>query len=978
MLIHDSQLRSVPSNRTWRCIIVWIGLVVITAAIPASAQNKTGDDLDSLLDKPNKKKTGTGIKEELDREAKRVAAKAVSRVKLTESEALRDKRLREPEPGRGKLIYADNFESYKLGQTPKHWPKNTCFVDQLKTAGNKTNVMKFSPDLPHWSHAYMDPKIHATNFRLKFDFLCGAKGEVTWLGRLHGRRETSLWTNENYYQIGFYTNEGKPLSFGARHLWVGGGYPFVNAPQPGVSIPQPSYRQAWHSAEIVMDDDRFILKLNGVRVLDGHYPVLMARTRKGLEYGFGLMGRDSSTSSPKTAPFVFNDYYDNIEIYDLGTEVRQRHWPRRLHLASWGDDENSGADPAHPWKTLRKAFAELRQGDQLTLQEGTYDDDVNWVNPDAADLPRSGATRAEYPTIIRATPHENVTITGKWSLKNAGHIQVERLHFSGDKHGLIIAAEGEANGAATASKSESSEKLSPQISLRRLAFLKKADLRLNVGEGVSVECGRGQFVDGGVSMQGAGFASFARCVFQRVHTLPDESASFAHCTFYDVARPPRITLNSVVLQTELAARMVFHDPSHGRFDLKSDSKLVDAGQPLSAENRVPDWADMPIVGQPDRGAFEFYGSREVKCHMVMEKEDLLSDEPIVVPMATRTKALNDAIKSLRPGDTLSVSPGLWTESGLNLSGLKGEPYAPIRIVSEKPLAAIIHGTVRFTNCDHVYLEGFTIAGYQGKSPHKVSTGLSWQDCGRTWVVGCQITAFGHAGVSGDEQGVTLLRNWIYGNGVSTLNHGIYWAGEGPTWVVGNTFHGNAGWGFHNHQGAYDGWRGWKHNVHHNLFLGPGGAIVTTGSRGTFYNNTIIRPSHAAFWFYNDGHRDNRIANNIVVDGSNGVHTRDGNTFTHNLTFSSKAEAKNFLGESPIQADPRFVDAANNDFRLKPDSPARNVGTPVGLSDDPRPTLGAFDGNKKWMPPKPLPNYVPQSVRRLNDKLKNLDPTKALK
>ena len=718
-----------------------------------------------------------------------------------------------------------------------------------------------------------------------------------------------------------------------------------------------------------MDDDRFILKLNGVRLLDGHYPVLMARTRKNIKYGFGLIARDSYSSNPK-APYIYNDWYDNIEIYDLGTEVRERRWPKRLHVAPWGDDANTGADPAHPWRTLKKAFAELRQGDRLTLQGGNYDESVEWIDPAASDLPKRNATLAEFPTIIQATPHEQVTINGAWRFANAGWLRVQDLTFAGKRTRLSIAA-----SAPPKVTTEMETEQPPKVSLRRLVFRDQSPgLALDVEDACRVVCGRSLFLAGtaGLEVTGKGDVTLARCVLTGGAALGSTRARvrFAHCTVIGATAPADDSskINCLSFGTMADASKSLRDPVAGNFEPKPGVAGIDVGQSLPQELDVPGWATVPVVGKPDLGAFEHYPRGNPKCHLVMEEKDLLSDKIIAVPMKDRREKLDEAVKALRPGDTLRVSPGLWTESGLALSGLRGEPHAPIRIVSDPPLAAIVHGTVRFSNCDHVYLEGFRIAGYKGRAPKKFGAGVEWQDCGRTWVVGCEITEFQHTGIAGEEQGVTLLRNWIHHNGVSGLNHGIYWAGEGPSWVIGNTFYGNSGWGFHNHQGAYNGWQGWKHYVHHNLFIGPGGAIVTTGSRGEYYHNTIIRPSNASFWFYNDGHRDNRIANNIIVEGANGLHTRDGNVFTHNLTFGSKPT---FFGESAIKADPLFANEKAHDYRLQPKSPAIGAGTPVGLSDDQKPTLGAYDGNQHWAPPKPIPPYIPKALQQLRKELKEL-------
>ena len=81
----------------------------------------------------------------------------------------------------------------------------------------------------------------------------------------------------------------------------------------------------------------------------------------------------------------------------------------------------------------------------------------------------------------------------------------------------------------------------------------------------------------------------------------------------------------------------------------------------------------------------------------------------------------------------------------------------------------------------------------------------------------------------------------------------------------------------------------------------------------------------------------------------------------------------FLGEEPLNKDPLFVDSEKHDYRLKPESPALKAGKPVGLDDSLHPTLGAYDGNNQWAPPKPLPRYTPVALMEENKKLKKLEP-----
>ena len=48
-------------------------------------------------------------------------------------------------------------------------------------------------------------------------------------------------------------------------------------------------------------------------------------------------------------------------------------------------------------------------------------------------------------------------------------------------------------------------------------------------------------------------------------------------------------------------------------------------------------------------------------------------------------------------------------------------------------------------------------------------------------------------------------------------------------------------------------------------------------------------------------------------------------------------------------------------------------TILGLDDSLHPTLGAYDGNNQWAPPKPLPRYTPVALQEEIMKLNKLKP-----
>ena len=79
-----------------------------------------------------------------------------------------------------------------------------------------------------------------------------------------------------------------------------------------------------------------------------------------------------------------------------------------------------------------------------------------------------------------------------------------------------------------------------------------------------------------------------------------------------------------------------------------------------------------------------------------------------------------------------------------------------------------------------------------------------------------------------------------------------------------------------------------------------------------------------------------------------------------------------MGDDPVKGDPQFIAPEKKNFRLKPNSPAKNAGIPLGFLNEKHPTLGAYDGNEKWAPPKPLQKYVPKALNKERQELEQLE------
>jgi len=79
-----------------------------------------------------------------------------------------------------------------------------------------------------------------------------------------------------------------------------------------------------------------------------------------------------------------------------------------------------------------------------------------------------------------------------------------------------------------------------------------------------------------------------------------------------------------------------------------------------------------------------------------------------------------------------------------------------------------------------------------------------------------------------------------------------------------------------------------------------------------------------------------VANNIIVNCAigvaGGVSDGDANKISHNnLLFGNTANYSNWNTErNEFLVDPQFIDSANNDYRLKSTSPARNAAIDAGI------------------------------------------------
>jgi len=165
------------------------------------------------------------------------------------------------------------------------------------------------------------------------------------------------------------------------------------------------------------------------------------------------------------------------------------------------------------------------------------------------------------------------------------------------------------------------------------------------------------------------------------------------------------------------------------------------------------------------------------------------------------------------------------------------------------------------------------------------------------IIGCRITSRDGEGlyVSGDAAG--SLRSSIVAD---CVGHGVRTSGHVAARIDACTITGNAGAGIH-------------------------------------VNNTSADTIH--------------VGNSVVWGNGGGTFYRTADSPTPSVRYSLVGDAAPLPGTGNIVADPLFVDAANGDYRLQPDSPCIDAGDPALLdSDGSRSDIGAIRYGESW----PLP------------------------
>lgn len=305
-----------------------------------------------------------------------------------------------------------------------------------------------------------------------------------------------------------------------------------------------------------------------------------------------------------------------------------------------------------------------------------------------------------------------------------------------------------------------------------------------------------------------------------------------------------------------------------------------------------------------------------------------------------------------PGDTVHVRPGKYVLiSGSCITTKKsGKPGAPIQWVSDEKWGAKIDGQggcmyVWHNTGDYVIISGFEVTGTQAM-PGPTNNGgpvAILNEAGHTEITNNHVHHLrGHVVAAIDNAAYSKGFNNVHDNVIHDVEYDFY-----PRMQTG---------------GGYGIYQATPGEVRNNLIYRTTGAAISTWHGGTnvkIYNNTIVDSPNAGIQIGtgDEGGAANasfEVANNIVVNAHRGIMIELGapgsispNTrFRNNLVYKNhldwqyyddntgvnkSIQAAGFSVVGTVNADPKFVSPANDDYRIAADSPA--IGRGVNMESE---------------------------------------------
>jgi len=321
------------------------------------------------------------------------------------------------------------------------------------------------------------------------------------------------------------------------------------------------------------------------------------------------------------------------------------------------------------------------------------------------------------------------------------------------------------------------------------------------------------------------------------------------------------------------------------------------------------------------------------------------------------RTLLRAVQPLRPGDTLYLRGGTWTEQldlmKYNTSGTSGKyikiagyPGETVTIRYAEPLAGG-YGPIKARGASgYLIFENFVLDGINMPA----ATGWQITSSNHHFVLrNLEIKNFRYNGIYTAGNDIQVINCKIHDNKPPTSTgyyYGIYASRGSNLLIQGNQIYNNSGGGLHLYPGPLAAPLIKNNSIHNNNYQAksPVGGIILYGSssgaisNAKVYNNLVYRngtsSSGSATGIRLHNTTGTKLLNNtIYANKTYGLQVSSNNSSTvaqNNIIYGNSAGNYSNLSSSTtytnnITTDPKFVSASSNNFQLQSSSPAVNKG-----------------------------------------------------